>query len=89
VLQALDLMTRHTTQTVWIKSAMLRDQVMTLMGNSADKASDGQWIGHVLKRLYLIVEACRKRQNDGIVYVISPIEVQDMMRRYSVVNHHE
>jgi DNA primase len=84
VLQALDLMTRHTTQLVWIKSALLRDKVMTLMGNAADKTVDGQWIGHVLKRLYLIDEARRKRQTDGIVYVISPLEVVDMMRRYHV-----
>jgi hypothetical protein len=85
VLQALDLMTRHTTQAVWIKSALLRDKVMSLMGNAADKTGDGQWIGHVLKRLYLIDEARRKRQNDGIVYAIAPLEVTDMMRRYNVV----
>jgi hypothetical protein len=84
VLQALDLMTRHTTQPVWIKSALLRDKVMSLMGSAADKTGDGQWIGHVLKRLYLIDEARRKRQTDGIVYVISPLEVTDMMRRYNV-----
>lgn len=84
VLQALDLMTCHTTQTVWIKSALLRDKVMTLMGDGGDKTGDGQWIGHVLKRLYIIDEARRKRQTDGIVYVISPLEVTDMMRRYNV-----
>jgi DNA primase len=86
VLQALELMTRHTTQLVWIKSALLRDKVMSLMGSAADKTSDGQWIGHVLKRLYLIDEARRKRQTDGIVYVISPLEVADMMRRYNVAS---
>ena len=85
VLQALDLMTQHTTQTVWIKSALLRDKVMSLMGN-ADKTGDGQWIGHVLKRLYLIDEARRKRQTDGIVYAIAPQEVTDMMRRYNVAS---
>jgi hypothetical protein len=82
--QALDLMTRHTTQLVWIKSALLRDKVMSLMGSVADKTGDGQRIGHVLKRLYLIDEARRKRQTDGIIYVISPLEVVDMLRRYNV-----
>jgi hypothetical protein len=84
VLQALDLMTRHTTQTVWIKSALLRDKVVSLMEHGADKMSDAQWIGHVLKRLYLIDEVRHKRQTDGIVYVISPLEVVDMMRCYHV-----
>jgi hypothetical protein len=37
VLQALELMTRHTTQLVWIKSAMLRDKVMSLMGQGQKK----------------------------------------------------
>ena len=71
---------------VWIKSALLRDKVMSLMGNAADKTGDGQWIGHVLKRLYLIDEARRKRQTDGIVYAIHPTEVIDMMRRYNVAS---
>ena len=54
------------------------------MGNAADKTGDGQWIGHVLKRLYLIDEARRKRQTDGIVYAVNPGDVIDMMRRYNV-----
>jgi hypothetical protein len=84
VLQVLNLMTRHTTQTVSIKSALLRDKVMSLMGSTTDKTGDEQWIGHVLKRLYLIDEARRKRQTNGIVYVISPLEVMDMMCRHNV-----
>jgi hypothetical protein len=46
--------------------------------------SDVQWIGHVLKRLYLIDEVRHKRQTDVIVYVISPLEVVNMVRRYHV-----
>jgi hypothetical protein len=84
VLQALELMTRHTTQLVWVKSGMLRDKVMALMGHGADKLGDAQWIGHVLKRLHLIDEARRKRQTDGIAYAVNPSEVIDMMRRYNV-----
>jgi hypothetical protein len=77
-------MTRHTTQLVWIKSALLRDKVMALMGNGADKTGDGQWIGHVLKRLYLIDEARRKRLTDGILYAVNPGDIIDMMARYHV-----
>jgi hypothetical protein len=84
VLQVLDLMTRHTTQLVWIKSALLRDKVMSLMGNAVDKTGDTQWIGHVLKRLHLIDEARRKRQTDGIACAVHPLEIIDMMRRYNV-----
>jgi hypothetical protein len=84
VLQALELMTRHTTQLVWVKSAVLRDKVMALMGQATDKQGDAQWIGHILKRLHLIDEARRKRQTDGIAYAVRPLEVIDMMRRYGV-----
>ncbi len=85
VLQALEFMTRHTTQLVWVKSGVLRDKVMTLMGQATDKQGDAQWIGHILKRLHLIDEARRKRQTDGIVYGVNPEDVIDMMRRYGVV----
>jgi hypothetical protein len=84
VLQALELMTRHTTQIAWVKSAVLRDKVVTLMGHDADKQGDAQWIGHILKRLHLIDEARRKRQTDSIAYAVHPTEVVDMMRRYGV-----
>jgi hypothetical protein len=84
VLQALELMTRHTTQIAWVKSAVLRDKVVTLMGHDADKQGDAQWIGHILKRLHLIDEARRKRQTDSIAYTVHPTEVVDMMRRYGV-----
>jgi len=73
VLQALNLMTRHTTQLVWIKSALLRDKVMTLMGNAPDETGDGQWIGRILKRLYLIYEARRRRQTDGIPLLVGHV----------------
>lgn len=84
VLQALELTTRHTTQLVWVKSAVLRDKVIGLMGHGAEKMGNAQWIGHVLKRLHLIDEAHRKRQTDGIAYAVHPQEVIDMMRRYGV-----
>lgn len=84
VLQALDLMTRHTNQLVWIKSAVLRDKVMTLMSQGAERTGDTQWIGHILKRLHLIDESRRKRQTDGILYAVSPGDVTDMMARYHV-----
>jgi hypothetical protein len=84
VLQALELMARHTSQFVWIKSALLRDKVMALMGQGAEKTGDTQWIGHILKHLHLIDESRRKRQTDGILYAISPGDVIDMMARYHV-----
>jgi hypothetical protein len=64
VLQALEVMTRHTSWVVWIKSAVLRDKVMTLMGQGAEKTGDTQWIGHILKRLHLINDSRRKRLTD-------------------------
>jgi hypothetical protein len=84
VLQALELMTRHTTQLVWVKSALLRDKVLTLMGQGTEKTGDTQWIGHILKRLHLIDESRRKRQSDGVLYAVSPGDVMDMMARYHV-----
>jgi hypothetical protein len=84
ILQALELMTRHTTQLVWVKSAVLRDKVMALMGQGAEKTGDTQWIGHILKRLHLIDESRRKRQTDGILYAVNPVDVLDMMARYHV-----
>jgi hypothetical protein len=43
-----------------------------------------QWIAHILKRLRLLDESKRKRDTEGMVYAINPLEVRDMMRRYSV-----
>jgi hypothetical protein len=67
VLQALELMTHYTTQTVWIKSALLRDKVMSLMGSAADKTGDGQWIGHVLKLVSPINKIGHKCLNNVIL----------------------
>lgn len=84
VLQALELMTRGQSSLVWIKAAALRDKVARLLGQPVDKMGDGQWIGHILKRLHLLDEAGRKRGMDGVTYAVKPLDVIDMMRRYDV-----
>ncbi len=85
VLQALEILTRGQTEIVWIKSAVLREQVAKLLAQPAEKLGDTQWIGHILKRLHLLDDARRKRAVDGMVYAVQPSEVMDMMRRYDVV----
>jgi DNA primase len=85
VLQALELLTRGRNQLTWIKANDLRERVARLLGQTSDRMGDGQWIGHIIKRLHLADEGRRKRANDGITYAIQPEEVLDMMRRYDVV----
>ncbi|MCS7069957.1 MAG: hypothetical protein NZM00_00510 [Anaerolinea sp.] len=84
VLQALEIMTRGQSGTLWVKAAALREQVARLLGQPAERLGDAQWIGHILKRLHLIDEAGRKRGMDGMSYAIRPGDVLDMMRRYDV-----
>jgi hypothetical protein len=84
VLQALEIITRNSHEIVWVKSALLREQVAQLMGLSLEKFGDSQWIGHILKRLHLLDAAQRKRQADGIAYGVTAANVADMMRRYEV-----
>jgi len=84
VLQTLDLMTRHTSSLIWIRAQALRDQVAQLLGQTPDQLGHTQWIAHILKRLHLLDEQRRKRDTEGMIYAINPIEVQDMMRRYDV-----
>jgi DNA primase len=85
VLQALELLTRGRNQLTWIKANDLRERVARLLGQTSDRMGDGQWIGHIIKRLHLADEGRRKRANDGITYAIQPDEVLDMMRRYDVL----
>jgi DNA primase len=85
VLQALELLTRGRNQLTWIKANDLRERVARLLGQTSDRMGDGQWIGHIIKRLHLADEGRRKRANDGITYAIQPEEVLDMMRRYDVL----
>ncbi|MEO8611030.1 MAG: hypothetical protein ABI690_24250, partial [Chloroflexota bacterium] len=84
VLQALEVLTRGQTEVMWIKSAILREQVAKLLGQPVEKLGDTQWIGHILKRLHLLDDARRKRGMDGMTYAVQPAEVVDMMRRYDV-----
>ena len=84
VLQALEILTRGETGTVWIKSAILREHVAKLLAQPVEKLGDAQWIGHILKRLHLLDDAPRKRGMDGMIYAVEPVEVLDMMRRYNV-----
>ncbi|MBC7813873.1 MAG: hypothetical protein H7175_22145, partial [Burkholderiales bacterium] len=84
VLQALELLTRGQQELVWLKASELRLRVAGLIGQPSEHMGDGQWIGHILKRLHLSDEKRRKRITDGIAYGIIPIDVTDMMRRYDV-----
>ncbi|MBE2266672.1 MAG: hypothetical protein IAE80_00470, partial [Anaerolinea sp.] len=54
VLQALEIMTRGQSGTLWVKAAVLREKVARLMGQPVEKMGDAQWIGHILKRLHLL-----------------------------------
>jgi hypothetical protein len=85
VLQALELLTRGRNQLTWIKANDLRERVARLLGQTSDRMGDGQWIGHIIKRLHLADEGRRKPANDGMAYAIQRDEVLDMMRRYDVV----
>lgn len=85
VLQALDLLTYKTEGIVWLRATILREQVAKFLGQPLDQMGHTQWIAHILKRLHLLDESKRKRDNDGMVYAINPLEVRDMMRRYNVM----
>jgi len=85
VLQALEVMTRATSEISWLKASALREEVARLMGQPTDRMGDAQWIGHILKRLHLLDDGRRKRSPEGMTYAIHPSEVRDMMRRYDVV----
>jgi hypothetical protein len=84
VLQALELLTRGQREMIWLKAGEIRVRVAALMGQPNEHMGDGQWIGHILKRLHLSDEKRRKRIADGVAYGIVPNEVDDMMRRYDV-----
>jgi hypothetical protein len=84
VLQSLELMTREQTVLVWIRSALLREQVAGLLGQPVERLGDAQWIGHILKGLHLLDETRRRRSMEGMIYAIQPAEVSDMMHRYNV-----
>ena len=85
VLQALEMMTRGTSEISWLKASALREEVARLMGQPTDRMGDAQWIGHILKRLHLLDDGRRKRSPEGMTYAIHPGEARDMMRRYDVV----
>jgi len=84
VLQALELLLGDQQETIWVKAAALREQVGGLLGQSAERMGDAQWIGHILKRLNLVDDGRRKRSAGGMTYAIDPQSVSDMMRRYDV-----
>jgi hypothetical protein len=86
VLQALDLMTYENNTIVWVRASSLREQVAKLLGQGVEQMGHTQWIAHILKRLHLLDESKRKRNTDGMVYAINPVEVRDMMRRYDVAS---
>jgi hypothetical protein len=85
VLQALEVLTHRQNEMVWLKAGVVREEVAHLLAQPADKFGDAQWIRHILKRLYLLDEGCRKRTPDGMTYAAQPAEVRDMMRRYDVL----
>ncbi len=89
VLQALEMMTRGQSGTLWVKASALREKVARLTGQPVEKMGDAQWIGHILKRLHLLDEAGRKRGMDGITYAVKPLDVTDMMRCYDVATVYE
>jgi hypothetical protein len=84
VLQALEVMTRNQTETVWLKARVVREEVARLLRQPSEKFGDAQWIGHILKRLHLLDDGRRKRTPEGMTYGVQPAEVRDMMRRYDV-----
>lgn len=84
VLQALEIMTRGQSETVWLKAGTVREEVARLLGQPSEKFGDAQWIGHILKRLHLLDDGRRKRTPEGMTYAVQPAEVRDMMRRYDV-----
>jgi DNA primase len=84
VLQALDLMTHENDGVVWIRATTLREQIARLLNQPVEQMGHTQWIAHILKRLHLLDESKRKRDTEGMVYAINPLEVRDMMRRYNV-----
>jgi hypothetical protein len=84
VLQALEMITRGENDVMWIKSAVLLEQVARLLGQPVEKLGDAQWIRHILKRLHLLDDTRHNRGMDGMTYAVQPIEVIDMMGRYDV-----
>lgn len=84
VLQALEIMTRNAEGAVWLKALELREQVAKLLGQPVEQLGHAQWIAHILSRLHLLDNGRRKRQMDGVVYVIQRTAVVDMMHRYDV-----
>ncbi len=85
MLQALEIMTRNQTETVWLKARVVREEVARLLGQPSEKFGDAQWIGHILKRLHLLDDGRRKQTPQGMTYGVQPAEVCDMMRRYDVL----
>jgi len=67
----------------------LHEKVAWLVGQPFEKMEDTQWIGQILKQLYLLDEAGRKRGMDGIAYAVRAFDVLDMMRPYDVPTVYE
>ncbi len=84
VLQVLETMTRGHSETVWLKTGAVREEVARLLGLHSEKFGDAQWLGHMLKRLHLLDDGRRKRTPEGMAYAVQPAEVRDMLRRYDV-----
>ena len=85
LLQALEILTRDTTETyTWLKATALREQVQKFLELSAEQMGSAQWIGHLLKQLQLVNPTRRKHYAGGQLYAISRGDVLDMMRRYEV-----
>ena len=62
---------------------------MTALSGSrqpTEKLGDGQWIGHIRKRLHLLDDAGRKRRR---WHAVRSFDVTDLMRRSDVTILHQ
>jgi hypothetical protein len=84
VIQALEIMTRGEHEPVSVRASALRTQVAKLLDQPVEKLGNPQWIGHVLIRLHLLDDGRRRRDRTGMIYLVNPHDVRDMMRRYDV-----
>ena len=84
VLQALEILTRSSTDIIWLKRSDLHEQVRLILDISEETFGSAPWIKHTLKRLQLIDTARRKNSAHGQTLGIKRSQVLDLMRRYAV-----